>query len=298
MLYDIIFWNPGQRPMDAGHCFGCATLGFFDGETWVEPNEKKRVKWKRVNGRASGGTFEEMLRFAAESEMKPKFVMAFMTGNAGNDSFVQALTRYFPGVPIIGGSSASDSSTEGQVLPDGRDGAILLVDDDGFHVDGKCIHRVLQMDLRVVEAEPRLLKRLCVNGEDMSAKAYFDMMRKRYNRQTTDFESITVQTLQGKNIHCSQGEGGSIIAGSNVEGEYLRIVEIPREEVQKNMAEFMSSPDTLAIGCAGLKSMLNEEIKGCNGNVGVFLFGEIVPTEDSISRFANLMMGRMSTNRA
>lgn len=293
MLYDIVFWNPGHRPADTGHSFGCATLGFFAGETWVEPHEQKIAVWKQVNGRAFGGTFDEMLAFAAAYEAQPKLILAFMTGNAGNDSFVRALTKRFPSVPVIGGSSASDSSTEAQVLPEGKDGAILLVDDEGFCIEGKAIHCPLPINLRVVEAEPRLLKRLHVNGKEMSAKAYFDAIRTRYNRKLTDFESITVQTLQGKNIHCSKGKDESIIAGSDVEGETLRAVEIPREDAQTRMAEFMCYPGALAIGCAGLKSMLQAEIKGCEGNVGVFLFGEIVPTEDGVSRFANLMMGRI-----
>lgn len=54
----------------------------------------------------------------------------------------------------------------------------------------------------------------------------------------------------------------TIIAGSNVEGDCLCVVEIPREHVQKAVTGFMSCSDALLIGCAGLKSMLRAEIKG------------------------------------
>ena len=290
----IAFWNPGHRPAERDGLFGCATLGFFDGERWAGPDSPETAVWRTIRGRAAGGTFEELLGFVRQSEMPPRAVLVFLTGNAGNDAFVRSLEGLLPGVPILDGAAAQHGGNPGQVLPDGKDGAILLIDEDGFGIEGRAVHVDPGEPVAVLDGDARRLLKLRAGGVEMPALRYYNRLREKLGRPSWDFESVTFQTPEGKNIHCSAGEGDVLFAGSDIDGKTLRTVAIERGAAQGAISTFMCREGALSVGCAGLKSLLTEPVTGKSGNVGVFLFGEIVPVRSGNTRFANLMLGSIA----
>jgi hypothetical protein len=288
--YQIAFWNPGFQP-DGGDVFGCATLGYVDGETWAEPTEQKTALWRRVRGEAFSGSYADMLRACRESACRPSAILAFFTYGEGNDDFTDALQALYPEVPILGGTAArTDSQEKGEVLPRGEDGAVLLICGGAYTADCLRVHR---HELGTPQCQVENRRDICRVG-GVPAAEYLAGVRAQLGKPEADFESLTFHEPCGKNVHCCVGENGAVHAGADVVQTPLYLAEIDRAEATDAIADYMNRTNTLSIGCAGLKSLVTRPFAGSDGNVGVFLFGEVVPFPDGRSRFANLMLGRLT----
>ncbi|MCF0134230.1 MAG: hypothetical protein HUJ72_10215 [Blautia sp.] len=286
--YKITFWNPGFAP-EGDDVFGCASLGFVDGNTWVEPTEDRLVKWKTVPGAAYSGTYEETLKECKASPVKPNTVFVFFASDEGNDGFVDSLQDMYPGVPVLGGTAAKNPEQErGEIRPYGRNCAVLLTE-EAFETDRLRVHN---HDLKMVSCQvegSRIIRTI----EGIPAEKYLADRRKELGKPLTDFESLTFHESCGKNVHCCTYPHASLYAGANLYEHELMLAEIDRSQVDDVISGYMSRENTFSIGCAGLKSLLTKPFGGAENNVGVFLFGEVMPFEDGRSRFANLMLARV-----
>lgn len=288
--YRITFWTPGHRP--AGEdLFGCASLGIFAPGKWLEPDSEEIVCWKTVKADALSGTYAQMLERADPRVQSPDCILCFFTGGEGNDDFVDALQEKFPSVPIVGGTAARlPEQKAGEVLPAGQDGAILLVyDRPGVCADFCLTHQdvVAQVSCEIEN------KRDIIRIDGQKAMSYYNARRAEFGKETSDFESMTFHEACGKNVHCCAGTNGLLHAGADIRTQTLTVSQTTKQQATETMQRYLPAKNSLSIGCAGIKTLLQTPIQAEEENVGVFLFGEVVRFDDGRSRFCNLMLGRL-----
>jgi len=259
-------------------------------DRWIPDGSAETVCWRSVRGEALSGSFGLMLREAGRRTETPSCILAFFTHGEGIDDFIGALQGKFPGVPILGGTAArTPEQDRGEVLPAGEDGALLLVYGGAAHAGGFGVHNRRVAEVTCEVEDRRVVRRIA----GFPAAKYLAALRRTLDKPENDFESITLREPCGKNLHCHGGENGALIAGADVQSQPLTVVEIARTRAAEAIRSYMRQENALCIGCAGLKTMVEEPFTACRGSVGVFLFGEVTPYSDGVSRFGNLMMGRL-----
>ncbi|MCQ2437798.1 MAG: hypothetical protein MJ099_05330 [Clostridia bacterium] len=194
-------------------------------------------------------------------------------------------------MPILGGAAArGGDQAVGEVLPKGEHGAVLLITEGKFDTGCKCIH---ETDVKKVHCEIRESRIIeTIDGEP--ASPFLLKQRAAMGKPADDFESLTFREACGKNVRCAERGDGTIYAGANLTETDIMLSSVDRADADDAISAYMHRPNALSIGCAGLKSLLTKPFACAENNLGLFLFGEVVPYPDGRSRFANLTLGHLT----
>ncbi len=292
--YQITFWTPGHAPaVNDTPLFGCASLGFTTESGWAEPDSSEVAMWRSLTGEAYAGTYADVLAWTAKQAFTPSLALVFFTGGEGNDAFTDTLQTLLPDTMIAGGTAAKgEAQLKGETLPSGEDVAVLLVQDGKFIADCRNIHTDRLQTLRCEHSGKRAIT--AIHGEGgPNPQRYLSLMRSALNKRENDFESLTFCDSEGRNVHCGNAGSGEISCGADLQEEWVTLCAVSYTCATEAIRSYMCRENALAIGCAGLRSLIREPFSAAKGNVGVFLFGEIIRLPVGRSRFGNLMLGRV-----
>lgn len=292
--YQITFWTPGHMPrMSNTPLFGCASLGFTTESGWAEPDSETLAVWRSLKGEAYAGTYADVLAWVAKQAFTPTLALVFFTGGEGNDAFTDTLQTLLPDTMIAGGTAARDAAQlKGETLPSGEDVAVLLVQEGKFIADCRNIHTDRLQTIRCERSGRRAIT--AIHGEGRSnPQRYLSLMRAALDKRENDFESLTFCDSEGKNVHCGNAGNGDISCGADIRDEWVTLCAVSYSGATEAIRSYMCRENSFSIGCAGLRSLIREPFPAAKGNVGIFLFGEVVRLPVGCSRFGNLMLGRI-----
>ncbi len=294
--YRIAFWTPGNMPIEDGQTFGCAAHGFCDASTWVNPDEKACMIWEhQVKGEVLSGTYHAVLSKVKELTFMPKVAIAVFTRPQGMEAFLASLIEILPELRMVGGGAAVGAGQcSGEVMPKAEEVAILLPVEDNLLCISKNIHQQTGTWCHVKALTDRSFQKIKLQniGEYENAVDFYKKEQKNRGIDENDFESMTFCDALGRNIHCSIADG-IISTGANLPADgILQLVATSTNSAREEMLAFFSQKNAFIFGCAGLRSLLREQIVTQEGSVAGFMFGEIVmPKNQAV--FGNLMMAAL-----
>ncbi|HEY5585744.1 MAG TPA: hypothetical protein VIK78_14810 [Ruminiclostridium sp.] len=295
--WKIAFWTPGNRPVEDGMTFGCASYGFSTESEWKSPEEKEHIIWdNELEGIVLSGKYAEVLDELKRKSYIPKGIIALFTGNSGIEEFISSCKVMMGSVPLIGGGAAIGSNqSQGETLPIAEDVALLLVLEGAFKVETKNIH-INTSEIFEIEAKtPRIIGKIKtddVNSTEQVAD-FYKKLQYLNGVHKDDFESIAFRDTKGCNIHCSI-KGELLGSGANLpENNILILGKTNKVDATDSISTFISAENSIVFGCAGLRGLVERSLKTGKGTIAGFLFGEVV-TIDNQSMFGNLMMTRLT----
>ena len=276
----IKFYTPSHGIDD--QTFGAATFGFVG-------NEDERMCGsvefsEEIRGTLICGSYKECLDRISDKTWQIGIVLL---GNAGGENdFVHAL-REKVGVPLVGGGAAIDPVTgKSGLITGGDQAAVFLIDDERYDFEVCCenIHHDILSEHEITYTNARVID--CIDGQP--AGQWLCAKKREIGIPEADFEHLTLADRNGINAHLSE-KNGRICSGRDLQPHmYLRYV--PEEKVQERIQAFYNDKNAIVFGCAGLKGILEEELKA--EGIGLFLFGEVC-TKGEVSEFGNLMLSKI-----
>jgi len=279
----IKFYTPSYEVSD--DVFGAATFGFVGAENEREPNAVELPH--ELEGDMVCGSYEECLKKIEALPKREWQVGIVLFGNAGGENaFLRELSTLLP-IPFVGGGAAIHPETQETALLTGRGQvAVFLVCDDryDFEVERENIHYDILGEHEIAFSDPRRID--SIDGQEPCT--WLKREKEKLGLCEADFEHLTFADARGNNAHLSLADG-RICSGRDLEKKmYLRYVS--PNSVWERMQSFYDDENAIVFGCAGLRGILEKNMKA--GGMGLFLFGEVC-TKDGESEFANLMLSKL-----
>ena len=286
-IYDTGCANTGSDD------FGCASFGFAGAP---DPTvESERIWNGEIKGQAFFGRMEDVLAAVPEkcSSIGDDGICRswqagiVLFGNCGGENaFIRKLYEK-TSCELTGGAAACDSvnGTSGLIAGGNQVAVYMICDPDHkIYVESKNIHENLLGVHKIGFTDSRVLD--TIDGKD--AVLWFTERREEYGFDSNDFEHMTFSDLNGVNAHMSM-DGERLVSGRDLcEEMILRYVD--KGNVYPQMNSFYNDSNAIIFGCAGLKSILEQNIM--LDTMGMFMFGEVA-TVNGIPEFGNLMMSKM-----
>jgi hypothetical protein len=294
--WKICFWTPGNSPKDDGFTFGCASHGFCNTNEWADPQDKSMAQWEiKPRGIVLCGTYAEVTEKIKLLSFKPKAAIVVFAKSFGMEEFIISCNNILGKIPIVGGCAArAQNQTIGEILPIADEVSALFISEGQFCAQMLNVHKDILCKVKIQSDSPRnIIKIKQTDDENWEEPlSFFDRKRKSKDVNADNFESMTFSNIENCNIHCSQADG-VLISGANVpENNELILRYTSREYATTEISSFISSDNALIFGCAGLRTLLNNQIFTGHSSLSGFMFGELVTNENQ-SFFSNLMMSKL-----
>jgi len=280
-MVSIAFYTPKDSPrLDV---FGCASYGIAG---LVAPGETGTKYFNiELDGIEISGTYEacltEAARHSKDRRIRAAIVLIWQT--TGQDQFVHQLSSIL-GCPVVGGVAAYDLDAAELNQPE-KSASVLLVTDERYDIEVSCqnIHQQI-LSQHTLEFEGRHL--LKVDGVD--AYGWLSDQKNRHGFSEQDFEHLTFSDTNHINAHL-RVENGKILSGRDLSRTMLWRLVRP-EDVYEQIRSFYDDSNAIVFGCAGLRSILKEEINA--PSLGLFMFGEVCSVNGQ-AEFGNLMLSKI-----
>ena len=295
--FTVTFWTPGIKLDQNPRQFGCASHGFATDLKWVGPEQGESVSWKeKFKGSLISGDYEEVLNNLGNLGDTPSVCLTFFSKPLGVEHFLMRFHELLPDVPLIGGGAAiGEDQSQGEVLPLAEDVVLFAAFEVDFELHSLNIYDQTDIEVEIDKTSSREFNkvRLLPDGKWQNALDFYRHQQEIRGINPNDFESLTFQDLNKRNIHCSE-KGNQILTGANLPDNCrLRLCLVDRRDATQRLSEFISKERSLVIGCAGIRSLIVEPLtSGKNSLVG-FLFGEVVTCKTQ-PMFGNLMLARLT----
>jgi hypothetical protein len=295
--FKLAFWTPGTGLLQDQQLFGCASHGFATDSDWVEPVKGRYSLWEEtIKGTVFSGGNDSVLTNLGNCSFTPKVCIAFFRKPLGVEHFILKFRELLPNVPVIGGGAAiGEGQNMGDVLPLAEEVVLLAAAEGEFDLQTLNIYNQTNMELEINKTSDRGFDkvRLLPDGKWQSALDFFHEQKEIRGITQDDFESITFHDLNRRNIHCSIKED-QILTGANLpDNGRLVLCVVDRKEATRHLSEFISEERSLVIGCAGIRSLVQEPLTTGRGSLAGFLFGEVVSFNNQ-PMFGNLMLARLT----
>jgi len=295
--FNIAFWTPGTKPDQNEHLFGCASQGYTKDSQWIEPASGKLGLWEEeITGTLFSGDHERVLNGLKNCGFTPGVCIAFFRKTLTVERFIQRFSDLLPNVPLIGGGAAiGEGQSQGEILPAAEEVALLATAESGFELQSLNIFDQTGIELEIHKTSDREFDKvkLLPGGPWQPASEFLRKQKESRGINQDDFESLTFHDNDRRNIHCSVKKG-QILSGANLpENNRLMLCVVDRKEATRRLSAFISKERSLVIGCAGIRSLIQEPMITGNQSLAGFLFGEIF-TYNSRPMFGNLMLARLS----
>lgn len=270
--------------------FGCATFGIA-GICDIY-SSKLQMFDLDIEGINIYGNYAECINLINETLRKNDVKAAIvLTGNAGNENeFLTELSGILK-CPVVGGGAAINLNTgKAGLISKGNETNILLITDPNYEitVSHKNIHNNILGIFNVKLSDKRTLS--TIDGKDPIN--WLKTQKQKLNLEESDFEHMTFSMKNGVNSHLSIS-GGFVKSGRDLK-EKMILRFIKHNEVFDSLKEFYEDENSIVFGCAGLRGILDEDIK--TKALGLFLFGEICYV-DGMADFGNLMLSKIKFNK-
>jgi hypothetical protein len=295
--FNISFWNTGFAPNNENKdVFGCSVYGFSDSNKCVNTTDPGVFHWdKKIAGQAITVNYNSAIDQLSSLNFIPKFCIAFFNKPTGVEDFVCRYKFIMPSIPIIGGiASYNDQLPIGELIPEAEDLAILAVAEGSFSILSQNIYDETNISVeikRISNREFDLLKVL-PEGKWQNALSFYCNLQKENTISKDNFEQITFFDSYHRNLHCST-DGKILKTGANLpDNNILHVGIITIEDAGKRLSEFISSENSLILGCAGLRSLIEQPIKTGEKSLIGFLFGELITLCDH-PMLGNLMLTKL-----
>jgi len=295
--YQISFWTPGTILPKNQQLFGCASHGFAIASNWVGPEMGEYSFWdKTIIGSVYSGTYEQVLSSLGNCGFVPRVCVVFFRKSMGMERFILKFTEILPDVPIIGGGAAiGEGQNMGDVIPLAEEVVLLAAAEGDFKLESLNIYDETDIRVEINKTSDREFDkvRLLPDGNWQPALDFLYQQKETRGIRQDDFESLTFHDHNRRNVHCSI-KGDRIVSGADLpENGRLALCLVNRSEATLRLAEFMSKEQSLIIGCAGIRSLVQKPLITGNQSLAGFLFGELVTCKNQ-PMFGNLMLARLS----
>jgi hypothetical protein len=298
--FRIAFWNPYNDIVEKEDIFGCSVYGYATNKIWAEPDEKGISYWDRkLTGTAVTGNYKEVLKSISCIGFTPEFCLILFNKAAGMEDFIRQFQKKLPQVPLIGGgASRPEGQSTGKLCPQSEDVAVLAVAEGNFSYSTINIYNLTGISVEVEGTSPREFERLRVlpDGQWLNALDFYRTQQAINEIDEGNFESLSFTDDNHRNLHCSI-DGKIIRTGADLPNDNrLHLALFNKEYAEKNLAEFMSSDNSLVFGCAGIRSLIREPLVPGNNSLAGFLFGELYTINDQ-PMFGNLMFTKLTYDK-
>jgi len=295
--YKIAFWTPGTEVTGNQQIFGCASHGFATESTWVEPVKGAYSVWDQsIKGMIYSGRFEQVLTELGQCNFTPRVCIAYFSKSQGAEHFITQFRKIFPSVPMIGGGAAmGEGQSRGELYPQAEDVVVFAAAEGTYELESLNIYMQTDIEIEIRKTDERVFDqvRLLPGGKWQSAVDFYQQQRFARGIHLEDFESLTFHDLNRRNLHCSI-INDQIVTGANLpDNQSLTLCIVNRNEATRRLSEFISKEGSLVIGCAGIRSLIQEPLTTGRKTLAGFLFGELV-TFNSQPMFGNLMLARLT----
>ena len=295
--YKIIFWTPGTKLQRNQQYFGCVSHGFATSSSWIEPEMVKYSIWEEpISGALFYGDYDNVLNNLKNCGFTPKICITFFRKSLGMEHFIRRFRELFPTVPIIGGKEATgESQYIDDILQTDEEVMLLAAAEGEFELETLNIYDKTEIEVEITKTSDREFDRIKLrpDGKWQPAIDFYRQQQKIRGINRDDFESLTFQDMNGRNIHCSIKET-QIVTGANLPNDCrLTFCVVDRRDAKQRLEAFLLKERSLIIGCAGIRSLIQEPLKTGNHTLAGFLFGEVV-TCNNEPMFGNLMLARLT----
>jgi hypothetical protein len=293
----LLFYTP-EHDESGEQGFGCASLGFTSSEGWVDPLATARTAFAYdIEGILLNGNLDHVgARIDnVTGDVKGGIVLF---GNCGREeTLLDKLAERFPGKPFAGGSSViGDDGRKGRLLPANGEVSLLLITDDRFELATQFenVHQEIVAEADVCGSEPRYIRDVVLqDGTRLSLHELMSQIAAEKGVTTGLTERITISASDGRNIHLVP-DGKCYFCGANLpQDRHILVRYTDKQNVYARMRAFYADTDAIIFGCAGLKSMLddNQFLTG-SGSIGLFMHGEVAVISGK-AQFANLTLSKL-----
>lgn len=267
-------------------CFGCATFGFA-GETGAGHNVPRTFPIA-PEGIEIYGAYEECLHEVREIiRTETVFACIALLGNAGNENLFCRRLHAILKCPVVGGGAAYSLSDQvsGRISR-GGEANLLLITDQGYSLEvlSQNIHQHVISYHKIEMTSSRVAERI----DDIDARTWFAQRKNELGLHADDWEHLTLSDLNGVNTHFHEDES-QLVSGRELE-EVMVLRYMKQEDVFRQMQMFYNDENALIFGCAGLKSLIRQELR--TNALGLFMFGEVCYLNERAD-FGNLMLSKI-----
>lgn len=277
--WTIVLFEPGEEMVDDGTLFGSSVAGVLS----ERGSEKQAVFSKKVAGDVLAGTAEEVLEQAKAYPNKGvKSGIVLLRSAQHADRLLQKLSELFPEASFVGGAAAHNAVHPPRIIPNGEVAVLLLLED----AQTDCINFHENLGNITIKRDGALVSQ--IDGQD--ASVWYEQQAQQYGVKEQVLEYLTVSDEEGKNIHFSKTEEG-LKANATLRSDTAQMRLLNKEQLKKSAQRYATKPQSIIFGCAGLNTVLKNQICLEEGSMIGFFFGEVVTLKQPV--FANLMMAAL-----
>jgi hypothetical protein len=300
-MASLLFYTPTYDE-SAERAFGCASAGFAGPEGWVDPRANAKTEWPdEVEGILLHGSLD---RVRAEVSTVSAAVKGgiVLFGNCGREeSLLGALNERFPGAPFAGGSAAvGEDGRVGRLLPANGEVSLLLITDERYDLAAQFenVHQEIVAEAQVCGDEPRHVRDVVLrDGSRVSYDELLHQIAARKGAAAGLTERITLSAPDGRNIHLSPAGPGYLCGANLPQDRHILVRYTDKHNVYARMRAFYADSDAIIFGCAGLRSMLDDQqFPAGGGSLGLFMHGEVAMIGGQ-AQFANLTLSKLKLMR-
>jgi len=294
--YKFSFWNSPDKPTDIHRVFGCTSHGFSNAEKCIYPNEYGSMVWEhKLPGEVFDGTYQFVIDCLSALSSVPKICIVLYKKAEGFEEFLSQATNTLPGTLFIGGGAAFVTDfAEGELLPEAADVCVLAVSGSNYKVDTLNIYEETKLHVEIKATSKRVISKIkeLPNGEWQNAISYYKNKQIKFGVEPDIFENLCFSDKNRRNLHCSISDNGLFVGANLPDDNLLTLNYISCNKAAEKLKDFIDDTDSLIFGCAGIRSLVDQNVfTGAKSLVG-FMFGEII-TYGEKAVLGNLMLTKL-----
>jgi hypothetical protein len=294
--YKFSFWTEFNKSIKSLEVYGCSSHGFSNENTCITPTTEGNIAWShQLPGEVLNGTYQSVLDSLIGLPFVPKVCIVLYKKAEGFEYFLTQVGNIFPNTSFIGGgASFVNGLEEGELIPEAEDVCVFAVSGDNYKVDTLNIYEDTNIQVEFEAASKREITKIkeLPDGEWETATSFYKRKQIEFGIASNVFENLCFCDKNRRNLHCSISDDTLFVGANLPDKKILTLNYISHKKAVEKLKIFIDDTDSLIFGCAGIRSLINENVFTGNKSLAGFMFGEIVKCGEKVE-LGNLMLTKL-----